>query len=492
MPRFTFRMKNGVRVKQPLPDKNSCINMHIIRFRGRSGSVAWQTRGCSEKNRARTLALFRSHNFDPLLTNSTEGFGRDLTIDEEQAVKDGNRGTCLNKAGSRRIGSAERKKREVKDREKRAKRNAILPVENAPSSSKRRQSSEEPAPETDGDEAPQQLSRRLRPQRRAPIIEDEDADAEGEIDEEWVEANRASQNASLTAGTSPNLARQIQSAAAAANPILATLEQNPLFHQLQASKRKTEGLVRKVAEEFSDDEEPLRKRRAISRKPQKASSSYKQLTQNINPAVQPLRRSQRQPARQHHRERAQRPSPMPLRIFGRDKAVSSPRYTLETSRRLATPLQESPVQMDCRTLAPENEADRNAIDAALEATLEAFYEWVGNVAPNTDRNLSYMSRWEQIHGEFVQYDWEEQIDGQVPYLPQSPPWYTNIEDWPPHVKDSLYFEAWTRGFRAPRAVDGTLIELSGDFLEAINRLDEKDRDELLDRAVKGKGFKRNV
>ena len=142
---------------------------------------------------------------------------------------------------------------------------------------------------------------------------------------------------------------------------------------------------------------------------------------------------------------------------------------------------------DCRTLVPRSESQRQSIDDALKATRQAYFEWAGYRAPETDRSTSYLSQWQHIHAEFEGFYWGGE---EVPYIPQLSPWFTTLEDWPAHQKDFMYFEAWVYGHRAPR-LDGVLIKGQkrwAQFLERISWLDDRDRQAQLDGYLAVKGF----
>ena len=162
-------------------------------------------------------------------------------------------------------------------------------------------------------------------------------------------------------------------------------------------------------------------------------------------------------------------------------------HTPESSFAAAARVDIGGSREDCRTLVPRSESQRQSIDDALKATRQAYFEWAGYEAPQTDRSTSYLSQWQHIRAAFEGFYWGGE---EVPYIPQLPPWYTTLEDWPAHEKDFMYFEAWVYGHRAPR-LNGVLIKGQkrwAQFLERISWLDDRDRQVQLDGYLAVKGF----
>lgn len=140
--------------------------------------------------------------------------------------------------------------------------------------------------------------------------------------------------------------------------------------------------------------------------------------------------------------------------------------------------------VDFRGVDPASEAESQTLDEALQFTRDAFFEWTGYDAPITDRRKSYFYQWEQLHLAFDDYDWSAEKDGATPYLYQSLPWYTSFDHWSVPQKDSVYYEAWKLGARAPRGFNGQVLDpLPGWFLESIGKLEDGERQRKLDRAM---------
>lgn len=134
--------------------------------------------------------------------------------------------------------------------------------------------------------------------------------------------------------------------------------------------------------------------------------------------------------------------------------------------------------LDYRFFDPTSEAERQKIDEALQPTREAFFEWTGMSAPITDRNASYLVQWSQVHHALV-YHWTmTQPEGaaSTPYLIQLPEWRESLMSQPAFdTRDPMYFLAWKYGHRAPRTVDGQVIDVRGETLVELGRLRGKDR-----------------
>lgn len=551
MVRYTIKDVNGARSKLPLPDKNVVINMPMQRFRDRAGCVSWTKRQSSSTLRDGILALMRSHGFDPVLANSIEGFGRDLTVQEQQEVKKGSKGKFLHKAGKRRLPDDVRRQREDKEKSKSNKRTA--PAVAGPSTAENRRKRTLPPnaspDESDEEEIPRESSRILRSRKRIRVVEDPDAEGETDdgADDDW-----ASQRDNFTdARTSTHLVQHMQARLWAQpksrtprgmNDVEQTTDQredtsatkyvnqpemaydennmgatsshgtrplpgpiqpsqsgpnsreariarhvenfsnNPNFQRLQAYRRTFEEFEADVETRGSDSVEPARKRQAVAERPQR-TATYAQQSQNLNPEV---RRSRHIPGQRGLAQSTpNRVARAPIGVPRTNDVANA--LTTSSAENSARPQAPAP-QIDCRTLPPRTESERLSIEAALQATREAYFEYTGYPAPTTNRNRSYDSQWRSIRASFEEFDWSEEPDGQAPYFPHLPPWYTTIEQWPPHPKDSMYYEAWKRGFRAPRGPHGELIDLPGGFLENIGRLDDGERQLFLDRAVGAKGY----
>lgn len=146
---------------------------------------------------------------------------------------------------------------------------------------------------------------------------------------------------------------------------------------------------------------------------------------------------------------------------------------------------------DYREVAPINELQCQNIESALQATREAFFEYTGFEALITKRTESYAAQWSRIRSDFENFDWSEEPDGEAPYFPNLPAWHTSLENMPVHVKDTMYYEAWLRGYRTPmvRLPNGNAVDLPGEFLERIGRYPDEERAFLLDERYRAMWFR---
>lgn len=527
MPRYTFKDVNGTKTRMTLPDKNTIINMSMQRFRDRAGCISWTKRQASDTLRIGIVKLMRSGNFDPTLTNSTEGFGRDLTLEEQKEVKKGNKGQFLSRAGARQVPDDIRKQRQQKVAGKLSTKRVAPAVTNRLSTQnprKRSRPDDEDEEESDLLEMPQadtwtipgQSSGTLRSRKRARTAQGEDSEGEGQQGEEdagsaYNDGDQAEAQYRL------NLAQALQASMDAQDgrsgrdlKSTSDLQQTPRPGQLgrnnginvdMSRNQHATGLnilgsnnivdhnvsnetnVAPSASVQSAHQEPLPLTDKNATRPETSSSRHFSYDVNQQVHRRKLDEFQDQPedSLSDNMERPQK----------RQRIIAGLRNGTKTqangSLNQAARSQDLDPKIDCRKLKPITDSDRTSLDDALQATREAFFEYTGFHAPRTDRNASYMSQWWHIRREFESYDWSEQADGQAPYFPQLPPWYTTIREWPPHTKDTMYHEAWKRGHRAPR-VGGKLVDLPGDFLERIGKLEERERQRQLDDAVREKGF----
>lgn len=104
MPRWIRRQvpKTDQMIIRYIGSPNTHINMPSQRFRDEKGTVAGNKRDGTKKIREGLKALFAEHGFDPSLTGSTRGFGRDLLPWEQDLVKLGNTGKHPGRAGEAR------------------------------------------------------------------------------------------------------------------------------------------------------------------------------------------------------------------------------------------------------------------------------------------------------------------------------------------------------------------------------------------------------
>ena len=104
MPRWERKQdKNNGFITIPLRGKNTRINMPMVRFREKKGTIAGEKREGTKGIIEGLTAFYRHHGFDPELTGSTKSFGRDLKGWEIKQVRLGNAGQFGKRAGPRAL-----------------------------------------------------------------------------------------------------------------------------------------------------------------------------------------------------------------------------------------------------------------------------------------------------------------------------------------------------------------------------------------------------
>ena len=104
MPRWERKKdKNNAHITIPLRGKNTRINMPMVRFREKKGTIAGENREGTRGIIEGLTAFYRHHGFDPKISGSTRRFGRDLKGWEIKQVRLGNAGQFGTRAGPRAL-----------------------------------------------------------------------------------------------------------------------------------------------------------------------------------------------------------------------------------------------------------------------------------------------------------------------------------------------------------------------------------------------------
>lgn len=148
-----------------------------------------------------------------------------------------------------------------------------------------------------------------------------------------------------------------------------------------------------------------------------------------------------------------------------------------------------PQPTDYRMICPTNNGEIQSLQAALQPTREAFFEWTGAPSPTTNPYSSYCSQWHEINLA-LQHWWAAQLPGaEAPDLICREAWFTSICEWPPFDKNQPeYFRAWKEGHRVPRTADGTPIDIRGRVLERCGRLEVRKRLMVLNAVLDQMGY----
>ncbi len=98
----------------------------------------------------------------------------------------------------------------------------------------------------------------------------------------------------------------------------------------------------------------------------------------------------------------------------RSKLESEPQATTLEVNTIDEPDIAPAAKINCRNVVPQTQSERQSITEALRATREAFFEYVGEPAPQTDSTESYLRQWTQLRASFEEYDWSDRPNGRAP------------------------------------------------------------------------------
>lgn len=160
MPRWIYRRvkKTGNFMTRYIGTPNTHVNMPSVRFREKKGTVAGQKRDGSDNIREGLKAVFAEYDFDPSISGSTRGFGRDLLPWERDLVKLKNKGMYPERAGETRAldGEAQNKdlQKMLKKIEKGRKQQAKAEAAKADDASRKRPRNDFEEPSQDSDLLP--------------------------------------------------------------------------------------------------------------------------------------------------------------------------------------------------------------------------------------------------------------------------------------------------------------------------------------------------
>lgn len=110
-------------------------------------------------------------------------------------------------------------------------------------------------------------------------------------------------------------------------------------------------------------------------------------------------------------------------------------------------------------VAPWNEQEVQSLIDALLPTREVYFAWTGEPAPRTDPQQSYCAQFDTVLGAFQDWWREHHPDESLPILAGVMHWGRSVFDWEPPSKDSIYYEAFKKGHRAPRGDNGQMLDL---------------------------------
>lgn len=108
---------------------------------------------------------------------------------------------------------------------------------------------------------------------------------------------------------------------------------------------------------------------------------------------------------------------------------------------------------------PWNEEEVQSLVDALLPTREVYFAWTGEPAPRTDPQQSYRAQFDTIFGAFQDWWRAHRSNEQLPILAGVMHWGRSVDDWELPSKDSMYYEAFKKGRRAPRGENGQILDL---------------------------------
>lgn len=123
--------------------------------------------------------------------------------------------------------------------------------------------------------------------------------------------------------------------------------------------------------------------------------------------------------------------------------------------------------VDYSEVPPWNDNEIQSLIDALLPTREIYFAWTGEPAPRTDPQQSYRAQFDTIFGAFQDWWREHRSNESLPILAGVMHRGRSVDDWQPPSKDSIYYEAFTKGHRAQR---GDLPDWPGPRLEDAFRM----------------------
>ena len=112
-----------------------------------------------------------------------------------------------------------------------------------------------------------------------------------------------------------------------------------------------------------------------------------------------------------------------------------------------------------RVIPPRNEKEIQSLIDALLPTREVYLAWTGEPAPRTDPCQSYSEQFDTILRAFQKWWRIHHPNKTLPILAGSIHFGRSVDDWEPPVKDSIYYEAFKKGRRAPHGPNGHILSL---------------------------------
>ena len=145
---------------------------------------------------------------------------------------------------------------------------------------------------------------------------------------------------------------------------------------------------------------------------------------------------------------------------------------LETARQSEQEVENLGTQrlVNYGNVPPSNEQEIRSLIDALLPTREVYFAWTGEPAPRTDPHQSYREQFNTILWAFQVWWGEHRSNERLPILAGVIHLGRSVDDWIPPCKDSIYYEAFRKGQRAPRAADGGFLDFPGPMLEYAVRM----------------------
>ena len=114
---------------------------------------------------------------------------------------------------------------------------------------------------------------------------------------------------------------------------------------------------------------------------------------------------------------------------------------------------------------PWNDSEVQSLIDALLPTREVYFAWTGEPAPRTDPQHSYRAQFDTIFEAFQDWWNQHRSNEPLPILTGVMHGGQSLYDWQAPCKDSIYYEGFREGHRAPRGEDGKALDLPRPWLE---------------------------
>ena len=519
MPRWYWQKPGDPQTLRQISSANAMVNMPLQRFRQKAGCLTWADRCGSDelelglKNLLNSTAVGRQC----IAANSMRGFGRDLNGAERLLVKQGNAdGKYLRNAGDRAVDENTRNERRAKEDERIAKtlqaENPSIPASSTPSvsaaapkkaakpvavqSRKRDRSDDED--DSEGSEynvstqrRPHKRIRRARVEHRSPAVDDDLA----MFDEPnmSIETPHPSQRYQLRKSARQEAIRgehaRVEESSDENSPDEG--EEHP-DEEVSGAEAESEddddafmpnGIPGSVAEVngISDEDEDVDQDEDQQEEEgdgqDEALDDEGEVPETIPPdpvledphgelsgaGNAKAKESDLEAHRRWVREFLYEDQEDYASSLERRRTTQPPaRYPNAINP--SSPLDATTSGVNYSEVDPSTDSEVASLAEALCPTKKMFWEWTGQTVPQLDREKSYGDQYRELRKAFEDW-WSRNAEGPLPVLVGVTHWGSSVDDWEPVKKDAVYYEAYKKGYRAPRDEHGRIVDVPGPLLE---------------------------